>query len=123
MTIKFDDLDPDTRLLADALQLLAGDILEDEEWDQYFDDTAHQWAQFKEQGRGVRDAWQAVLAKNDGELASYLIHKWARQGNYQPDEALRILRKWYDHLRPVWNSLETDGPPGPMQLQPYVCDH
>lgn len=115
--------DDATERLAYALELFCGDVVDDDEWDQYFDDVAQQWSHFKDQGREVRDAWQTVLAKNDGKLANYLVHKWANQGDYQPKEALRVLRKWYDHLQPLWDSLQTDEPPGPIQLPPYVCDH
>ena len=123
MTLNFDSLDPETKRLADALQLLAGDVIDDDEWDEYFDLTAHQWAKFKEQGRQVRDDWRAVLAKDNGELANYLVHNWANQGDYPPEEAQRILKKWYDHLQPVWDSLETDDPPGDIQLEKYIYDH
>lgn len=120
MNYKFED--DITETLAYALERFCGDVTFDEEWDPAFDDIAQAWSYSKERGREVRDAWRAVLTKNDGAVARYLVESWANQGRQEPEKALRLLRKWYDHLQPVWDSLEDDEPCEPIRLPPYDCE-
>ena len=118
-----ENLDRQILTLESALELFCGDVHDDEEWDPAFDEVAGQWAYFKEEGRWVRDAWKDILESHDQKIAQYLIENFANQGKYEPAEAYRILKKWYDHFQPVWESLETPELVEEISLPPYILDH
>ena len=121
MSISTDDWN--IKILADNLLFLCGDVWDDEEWDPAFDKVANHLVQVREECHKAETTWRAVLNKKDPVLAQMLVEKWASQGLHPPEEAYRILKKWYDHLQPVWDTLETDEPVNEIKLPPYVLDH
>jgi hypothetical protein len=113
--------DRNVKITADTLIFLCGDVWDEDEWDEGFDKVAGQFVNYKRQGREAHDAWQAVLEKKDGQIAQMLVKDWANQGIYPPDEALRLLKKWFDHLQPVWDQLDNDSEKF-VELPPYKED-
>ena len=113
--------DRDYKIMADTLIFLCGDVWDEDEWNEGFDKVAGQFINSKRQGRIAHDAWKAILDRKDGKVAQRLVKDWANQGLFPPEEAYRLLKKWYDHLQPVWDELDTDSEEF-VKLPPYKED-
>ena len=108
--------------LAYALELYFSYAVSERDWNEALGEAADEWIEDREQGREVGEAWRAVLAQADLDVAQILVRDFARQGHQSPEESLRLLRRWFEHLGPVWRALDSENSPE-VCLPHYVKDH
>lgn len=109
--------------MAYALELYFSFAVSERDWNEALGEAAEQWMEDREQGREVCQAWREVLAQADLEVAQILVRDFARQGHQSPEESLRLLQRWFDHLGPVWRALESEENSVEVSLAHYVKDH
>ena len=109
--------------MAYALSLYFSYAVSERDWNEALAEAAEQWMEDREQGREVCQAWRELLGQSDLQVAQILVRDFARQGRQTPEESLRLLQRWFDHLGPVWRALESEESSGKVRLAHYVKDH
>lgn len=102
------------RGLAYALQIVLGDEYFDEEIQTSVREMMEQWADSPSFARSIQSNWLKVLEETDPRIAPHLVSVWANKGNYSPEEAVEMLRRWYRMFQPLWDQLAEGDSQGGM---------